>query len=79
MNVDVPISADQVRSLAPLLCQRGSHVLVGNIFPNGHGWTLAVRALPGERRDAIRAACKGELKLPRHRSKSTTRKAAKPI
>ena len=79
MSIDLLVSPDQVRALAPLLCLRGNHVLVANIFPNGDGWTLAVRAIPGERRDAIRAACKGELKLPRHRSKSTTPKAAKPI
>ncbi len=79
MKADLPLSPDQMRALAPMLCLRGSHVLVANIFPNGNGWTLAVHPIPGERRDAIRAACAGTLTMPRHRSKSTTPKKAKPI
>ena len=75
----MPLTSEQVEFLRPFFGMRPDHVLVANIYPAGPGWALCMRAIPAERKAAIVAACKGELKLPRHRSKSTAPKKAKPI
>lgn len=63
----VILSAEQVRQMAPVLGLTGTRALVAAVHPDGSGWALNIHALPGERRDAIRAACAGTLTLPRAR------------
>lgn len=70
MTADVQMTEEQVKALAPVFALRGGHILIGNVFPNGSGWTMTLRAIPAERRDSIRAACRGDLKLPRRRGKA---------
>ena len=65
MNITLTLLPNQIDDLAPFIAQRGSRILIAAIHPNASGWSLDVHCLPGERRDAIRAACSGALKLPR--------------
>ena len=67
MTATVILQPPQVEELKPFFGMGGGHVLVAAVHPNGSGWQLDVHALPAERRDAIRAACSGELRLPRKR------------
>lgn len=67
MTAELMLNPDQVAALAPLLAVRASAVLVAGVHPDGSGWRLTVHSLPPERRDAIRAACVGELRLPKRR------------
>lgn len=77
MDAKVVLTADQVKCLAPVLGLQGTRVLVAAVHPNGTGWQLDIHALPGERRDAIRAACAGTLTLPRPRKPKAPKQAAK--
>lgn len=68
MTETLTLTPAQIAYLAPLFAARtGNAVLVANIFPTGPGWALTVHCLPAERREAIREACAGRLKLPRKR------------
>lgn len=82
MKIQIPLTDEQTKLLQPLIDAahahpRGRHnssILVAAISQNWRqpaGWELEVHLLPGERRDAIRAACNGTLKakrLPKNQS-----------
>lgn len=67
-----------LESMPPAVRWRDTWVVVAAIRPSGEPelWKLDISALPGERRDAIRAACAGELKLKRKRE---TKKDETPV
>lgn len=81
MKIELPLTDAQTQALLdampPRLRWRDTWVLVAALRPadpGQDGWRLDIHALPGERRDAIRAACAGTLKLKRERRIKATGK-----